>query len=215
MNYYLVVSFSFSILIAGVIGFLRFHKIQKSYYPFLLFVWLGCLNETLSFLIVQSGMESIVNNNIYVLSEALVILYFFNRNRFLSKTYTLVLGFLIAGGWFFETFFIRSITEMSIYFRIGYSFIIVLISIAAINRLLLFGEKNLLKNSMFLICVAFICYFTYKVLVNTFWLYGLGKSLQFLAFISYILIFVNLFTNLIYAFAAIWIPRKPPSLLQS
>jgi hypothetical protein len=214
MNYYVVVAFSFSILIAGIIGLCRFQKIQNSYYPFLLFVWLGSLNEILSFLIVQNGGKSIVNNNVYVLLEALVILYFFKVNKFLTKPVALIASALVFFGWAIEVFFIRSIHEVGIYFRIGYSFIIVLISIETINRILVSGEKKLLKSSMFLICVAFICYFTYKVLINTFWLYGLSKSIHFLTFIYYILIFVNLFTNLIYALATLWIPRRPLSLLQ-
>jgi hypothetical protein len=215
MNYYLIVTFSFSILIAGIIGLFRFTKIQKSYYPFLFFVWLGTLNEIVSFLIVQHGGKSIVNNNIYVLLEALVILYFFQMNQFLKKWVTVTASILFIVGWAIELFFIRNLHEVGIYFRIGYSFVIVLISIETINKILVTGEKQLLKSSMFLICVAFICYFTYKVLINTFWLYGLSKSMHFLSIIYSILIFINLFTNLIYALATLWIPRKPLSLLQS
>jgi len=215
MNYYLIVTFSFSILIAGIIGLFRFPKIQRSYYPFLFFVWLGSLNEILSCLIVQNGGKSIANNNVYVLLEALVILYFFEVNHFLKRSVALLASALFVIGWTIEVFFIRSIYDVGIYFRIGYSFIIVLISIETINNILVSGEKNLLKSSMFLICVAFICYFTYKVLINTFWLYGLSKSMHFLTIIYSILIFINLFTNLIYALATLWIPRKPLSLLQS
>lgn len=215
MNYYLVVMFSFSILLSGIIGLFRFSKIQRSYYPFLFFVWLGSLNEILSFVIVQNGWKSIVNNNVYVLLEALLIIHFFKVNQFLKKPVALLVSILVFAGWVTEVFFIRSLHEVGIYFRIGYSFIIVLVSIETINRILVSGEKQLLKSAMFLICVAFICYFTYKVLINTFWLYGLSKSMHFLTIIYSILIFMNLFTNLIYALATLWIPRKPLSLLQS
>lgn len=214
MSYYLIVTFSFSILLAGIIGLFRFSNIQPSYYPFLCFIWLGSLNETFSFLIVQNGGKSIVNNNVYVLAEALVIVYFFKVNHFLKKPSALLASLLVIAGWATEVFF-RSIHEVGIYFRIGYSFLIVLISIETINRLLVSGEKHLLKNAMFLICVAFICYFTYKVLINTFWLYGLGKSMHLLTFTYSILVFINLFTNLIYALATLCIPRKPLSLLPS
>lgn len=214
MNYYLIVTFSFSIFVAGIIGLFRFPKLQRSYYPFLVFIWLGCINETLSFVIVQQGANSIVNNNIYVLLEAMVILYFFKVNGAL-KTWAIGLAaFILLIVWTTEVFFIRSIHEVGIYFRIAYSFTIVLASIETINKILVTGAKHLLKNAMFLICVAFICYFTYKILINTFWLYGLSKSMHFLSFIYTILIFINLFTNLFYALATLWIPRKQPSLLQ-
>ena len=215
MNYYLIVIFSFSILIAGIIGLFRFPKIQRSYYPFLFFIWLGSLNEILSFLIVQNGGKTVFNNNVYVLLEALVIVYFFKVNHFLKRSATWMASALMIAAWAVEVFFLQSIHEVGTYFRIGYSFLIVLISIETINKILITGEKNLLKSPMFLICVAFICYFTYKVLINTFWLYGLSKSMLFLRFIYSILIFINLFTNLIYALAILWIPRKPLSLLQS
>lgn len=69
-------------------------------------------------------------------------------------------------------------------------------------------KKNILKNSIFLICAGFILYYTYKVFVGLFWLYGLNKSMEFTLNIVIIMIYINFITNLIYALAFLWMPTK-------
>jgi hypothetical protein len=61
---------------------------------------------------------------------------------------------------------------------------------------------------MFLICNAFIIYFTFKILVEAFWLYGVNESVNFQAMVFDISSYINVFTNLIYALAVLWMPMK-------
>lgn len=214
MNFILAAIFSFSVLLGGIIGLVRFKKIAPSYYPFIYFLWLGCINEPLSVFLSSKGIHNILNNNIYVLFEGFFILWFFYSTHFLKrKTFYILILFLLFT-WIAETFFMRTIFDMSIYYRILYSFVIVLLSIDAINQFLLIEKGNLLKSPVFLISMAFIIYFTFKILINAFWLYGLVKNASFILLIYKILIYINLFTNLVYALATLWIPKKQPSILQ-
>ncbi len=41
-----------------------------------------------------------------------------------------------------------------------------------------------------------------------FWLYGLRFSKEFLMNVTTILIYINLFTNLVFALAVLWMPAK-------
>jgi hypothetical protein len=208
---------SFSNTIAGIIGLIRFRKIDNTYRPFLYFIWMGCLNDLLSVILITRGIYTIPNNNVYVLLEAMMITWFFYRLQLFKKSTVSFFILLALYGivWALETFVLRSINEISLYFRIFYSFSIVLMSITSINYLLTSETRNLLKNSLFLICVAFINYFTFKVLINSFWIYGLTKSNTFRLQIYTVLMYLNFITNLIYALAVLWIPKKQPSILPS
>ncbi len=65
--------FSFSIYIAGILAIIRLKKINKVYYPFLICIWIGCINELLTFLLYKQHNTSAINSNIYILVESLLI----------------------------------------------------------------------------------------------------------------------------------------------
>jgi hypothetical protein len=206
---------SFTIFAGGFIALYRFSNIEPRYYPFIFLLWIGCINEILSFVLVHRGMYTIVNSNIYILLESILITWFFKRMRIFDGKSWLFQMFIICilVSWTVENLLVYHLSHYSIYFRIFYSSMIVLMSIVLINYLLLTEYQPVGKNAGFILCVGFITYFLFMVLVNSFWLYGLISSKSFLLYVSKILVFVNLFTNLIYAMAILWIPKKQPYLL--
>jgi hypothetical protein len=207
----------FLILLPALVGVIRYKRLDDTFFPFLVLLWVGCLNEILSEVLVYYRYPTIGNANIYVLIEGLCILAFFKRQALFdsgSRLYTFLTLFLLLF-WVGETLLFASITSLSLYFRIVCSFVIVLLSIQQVNKLLTSTHTPLLTHSLFLICISFIIYFTYKILVYTFWLYGLKKSAAFVMSIYTIMIYINLFCNLIYTIATLWMPRKLPSLLPS
>jgi len=210
MTYTLVIALSFSIAIAAIIGGIRYSKINPAYYPFLYCIWLGLLNEIIGYIITQNGYSNAVNNNIYVLLESLLITWQFRKWGLFQRTKTLF--FIILASfiliWLTEIFLLSRMKLITSYFRIVYSFTIVLMSIPIINEQLLRERKNLLKNSIFLICIGFVIYYTYKVIIGLFWLYGFSVSREFRTNIIIILIYINFIANLIYAFAVLWMPTK-------
>ena len=210
MNFEISIILISSIFIAGIIAILRYKKIHKSYYPFIYFIWIGCLNELVSFVIIYKGFPNAINNNIYVLFEALLIIYFFKKLKAFKK-FNSLLSYIISGLillWVFENVVQNKIHTVSLFFRISYSFIIVLLSISYINNLITSVRKNIFSNADFLICVGFILYFTYKILVEAFWLYGLNSSTRFQSLVYNIMVYLNLICNLIYILAIIWMPRR-------
>lgn len=217
MSFTLMIIFNFSILVAGLIAVIRFGKIHKSYRPVIYCVWVAGLNEIISFALVKNGYYTAINNNIYVLIEALLIIHFFNNILVFKKNKALfiIIFVCLILTWFVDNHFLKRITSVSSYFRIVASFVIVLLSITALNTLLLTTRKNLIKNSVFLLCVCFIIYFTYKILVEVFWLYGLNVGRAFQLVVYRILSYINLLTNLIYAVAILWMPRKQVFTMRS
>ena len=204
MNYKFVAFFSFSIYIAGIISAIRYNKINKAYHPFLYCIWIACGNEIISFTLTRYHNGTSINNNIYVLLESLLLSFLFkNIGAFYrSRLFVTVIGTLIVG-WLLETFVFGSITKPDIYFRVLYSFSIVLLSINTINEIIANNKK---RNATFLLCIAFIIYFTFKVFVYAFWISGLSSG--FLSGLFAIMVYINFLTNLIYAIAVLWMPRK-------
>ena len=210
MTYTVALILSFSISIAALIGGIRYKKINPAYYPFLYCLWLGLANEIVGQVVTRNGYSNAVNNNIYVLLESLLITWQFRRwglfDRAVKLFAVIMVAFVII--WTFETILMSRIRLITSYFRIVYSFIIVLMSIHLINEQLLRERRNILTNSIFLICIGFVIYYTYKVLVGLFWLYGFNATPAFRKNVIIIMIYINFVANLIYAFAVLCMPGK-------
>jgi hypothetical protein len=210
MPYIYIVIFSFSIVIPAIIGWVRFKKINPTYYPFIICLWIGLINEIVSYVVSQYKISNALNSNVYVLAESLLINWQFRRWGIFERMKSLfaLIMILFIGTWVVENFIISKITYFSSYFRIIYSFAISLMSISLINSLIVREKKQFLRNSMFLISIGFILYYTYKVLVEAFWIYGLNNSREFRNNVYLILAYINLIANFIYALAILWMPTK-------
>lgn len=205
--YDLTTILSFSILIGAVIGWIRFKKINPAYYPFIYLIWIGLLTEIVNFFLIKFHGNNVIVSNIYSLLEAIFYTWQFTKWRIISKRFCFVLipAFIIF--WIIEMFTV-SLSQVQIYFRLSYAFVIVLMSVSAINRLIFTERKNILKNSIFLISISCIVYFTVTVLIWAFWLYGTKVSQQFSGNLYGIHTWINLFTNLIFALAILWMPSR-------
>lgn len=217
MNYTIRLILSFAIGIPVIISWVRFKKINPTYYPFIFCLWLGLLNEILSYILSRVFHSNAINNNIYVLLESFLITWQFHEWKLFSrlKSLYIVLLCIFSATWIVENFIISKISYFSSYFRILYSFVIVLMSISLLNFLLVRERKSLLLNPVFLICATFVVYYTYKVLVEAFWVYGLNSSKEFRVQIYEIFVFINLFSNLTYTLAVLWMPTKQRFTLPS
>jgi hypothetical protein len=208
MNFYTVTVLSFSIFIPGIIGVFSFKRIQSSYYPFLFALWLGCLNEILSFLLIMNHQHNTVNNNIFVLFEAILLSWYFKEAGTLRKNNLVFVITLLLLIWVAENLVFKTIDVNSSYFRIAASLLIVVLSIHLINHELGRYQPGILKNADFLLCCCFIIYFTYKALIQSFIIYGQTRDFRFLQKIYSILVYVNLGINLLYSIAVLCMPRK-------
>jgi hypothetical protein len=110
--------------------------------------------------------------------------------------------------WLYENLVQGQIAAVSGFFRFTYSVVIVLLSITRINGVIATSRESMLVNPDFLLCAGFIIYFTYKIVVEAFWLYGLTASANFQLRVYDIMAYINLFINLLYAYAILWMPRK-------
>ena len=216
MNFILSQFFAYSILLAALIGLVRFKFINPVYYPFILLLWIGLVNEIISTVIISYGASNAINSNVYTLVEAILLLALFRNWGLFDRQPKMFTWFLLLfiATWIADNFFISSITRFTSYFRILYSFTIVILSINKINRIMTDEKPWVERRAELLLVIGFIFFFTYQTLVEIFWVYGLNASRVFRLQVYRIMIYMNLSVNLIYAIGLLWIPRKRESLLQ-
>lgn len=206
--FFIHVIFNHSILIAAVIGIFRFKYISSDFYPFLIFIWLGLFSDSLSLALILMHRSNAANSNISVFLELAAVLWlFFTWNREKLKVYICV-AITAAAVWLADNFFINSISQNNSLFRVFYSFLILFLSIDNLNRLLFFENGRLAKNARFIICLTFLFYYGFKAFIESFNIFHLGLSSNVLNTLWWMLSFVNLITNLLYALAVLWAPTK-------
>ena len=214
--YILSLAESYSIGIAATIGLVRFKVIDKSYQPF---IWICCLafvNEIVSTITAQVFRNNAVNLNIYVLCEALLYIWlFYNWGEFkvsVNSYYGLCIFLVFV--WVLDNFILNSFLTINSLFRIVYSFTLIFLAINQGNRMLFNTRGALLRNPRFLISTGIVIFYSYKATFETFYLFKLNFSNNFYNSIHLILEAVNLFVNLIFALAMLWIPGRQKFILR-
>lgn len=210
MSYLETVFFSLSVFIPGAIGLVKIWNADKVFYPFILCIWLACANEVVSLTMAFYHITTAVNNNIYVLAETLLIGWQFkNWGMFqnLKHAFLLFAGVIVTL-WVIEFYPPERLQYIGPNFRIISSFLIVLGSISLNCKLIYTYEGKLEKSPVFIIGTGLILYFTFKVFIEVFLIYGLTASTAFYGDLFFILSCVNVVTNLLYAIALLCIPKK-------
>jgi hypothetical protein len=202
------------VLIAVLLSFFILPKADKKFLPFILLLYAGLITEVINRYLDARGMNSQISTNIYALIEILLITWLFTSwNFFKDPKRGIWLSFLFIGVYIADIFFLPKLHNYTPYFNIFSSLVLVIMSILTINKVILIENKRLVKNATFWICMAFIIHFTNLALVEIFYIYGLRQGIYFADKIYDIFQVMNLITNLIYALAIIWIPRKQYSLI--
>jgi len=201
---------SYSVLIAAVIGAVRFKVILKSYRPFVYVIWAGLFNEIIATIFISMFHDDSISNNIYTLFDFSLIMWLFinwdemgNKKKFLR-------GLLIFGvlWWITENLVLHAITKTSTYFRPVYGIIVVYLSVEEVNKILFNEVRRTYKNAKLIISITFLAAYSYVAVLEVFGVIGLPYNTTFLKMLYDILSLVNLLANLSYALAMLWIPTK-------
>jgi hypothetical protein len=198
-----------SILLPLIAGLVRFRRIGKSYQPFFMLVVAGVVTELINgYVVYVTHTSNAVVSNIYILVEWILILWQFRVWGFLqarNNAYYAVLA-ITCSIWIAENLVFRHIGEFSPYFRFLYSFFIVLLSVNKINFMITHDNRNLLRHPRFLICIAFIIYFIYKIIYEWAYQTSLFGATEITTKIIMLDGYINALTNIIFAVALLKIP---------
>ncbi len=210
MNLTLKYILSYSVGIGALLSLIRWKHILPKDYFFIAFLWVGTFNEIIGTVTAYVFKTNAIPSNIYTLISSILLVCQFNNWQLFGSNKQ-ICKWLIGGlsiFWIWENFVYGSIFQFGPYYRISYSFMIVLMAIHMINLLILQQEIAISKNHVFLICISFVLFFSTKILVEIFYLYGLNGSKKFGILVFNIISYVNLLTNILYAIAILWIPKK-------
>lgn len=157
-----------SIIIPIIVALVRFRKIGKVYYPLLVLLLIGLLSELASFICINAFKTNAPVVKVYSLLECCIILYqlYLWKN---SSKYTRLFASLIiicVVFWIVEVVIFKNINTFSPYFRVFYAFVIILLSINQINSMMFYQNVSLVKNPVFIICLAFIILFLYQIILE-------------------------------------------------
>ncbi len=207
-GYYINIILNHSILLPATAGIIRRRSTLKPYYPFLIFIWLAAINETLSLVLIYTAGSNTINSNVYVLLEYIILLYqFYQWNDSHRKRFVL----FIATGitiWIWDNLIVHSLTSSNSIYRSYYSIVILLYSIDKVNGIIMNEKKSLLRNSVFLICMTFMFYYGCKSFVEIINVFELPYSPFFYRQLWQILSVVNCISNIIFTFAIVWSPKQ-------
>ncbi len=198
-----------TILITCVIGVVRWYTLDTAYRPFVYSCILDWITEVMVFILILNRIIPNAVSNSYILLTCILFIwqfklwgFFYNRPWLFNAL--ICLQILV---WVIDHFFVNKIDEITSLYRIEYSFLMVVMAITFMNKLIIDVYGNILKDARFLICVGLVVFFTFNIFVEVFYLNS-GTSLIYKQSVFDIKRYVNVFTNLLFALAMLWIPRK-------
>ena len=201
---------SLSILFPAVAGLMRYKNADPSYRPFLYLIFISLINELLVGLYVSHLSREIrtVNWQIFNLIEWILLLVQFHYwGRFKKYRYLFITILVVSlAGWIFENFIYSNVYAFNPIFLISYSFVLVLLSINTINSTVAQQNQSLGKNGLFIICVGFVIFFIYTIIVFLFLALDIKSETLLMRKIFNIRVYVNALTNIIYAVGIYYIP---------
>jgi hypothetical protein len=202
---------SLIILFPFIAWIVRHKTISKTYNPFIILITLAAFTELINYLSIILYRTNVLIINIYSFFECSLIISQFYYWRYYSHTKRWYPYFaaLCSVIWVTDNLVIGHVTkDVGVIFRISAAFVLVILSINEINYLIINYNKNLLKNSRFLICTGFLIYFLYEILLEgSIYISNQGGNSTASKIIQ-LSTYVNVLVNIIYGAAIIFIPKK-------
>jgi hypothetical protein len=207
MNKYQAFLFSLSILAPAITGVIRYRNIPVSYHPIIYLLLLGLANELTCYFFFYNTSNALPTN-IYYLCEFLLLAWQFHNWKNILRVRWLYLV-LITGMtllWLTENIILGRLTMFSPVFQVVYSLSLILLAINQLSWLVVNDRGRILANPVFIISIAVIIFFSYKVLTEIFYYYAATGSIKNNIFV--IESYLNVGYNIMLTIAIICIPQK-------
>lgn len=207
MNKYEIFLLSLSILIPVTAGIIRYRSIPASYYPVIYLLFIGAANEFICYFFFYDTSNALPTN-IYFLVEFLLFSWQFRnwKNILRKKKWYLALLTAMLLLWVLENIILGRILVFSPMFQVSYSLVLVLLAVNQLNWLVVNEKGNMITNAKFIICIAVIIYFSYKVLTEIFYYYAPSNLMKINIFD--VQSYCNVGYNILLTIAILCIPTK-------
>lgn len=199
----------FTIIIPCIVGLVRLKKINRTYHPFIAFLWLGFLNELIGEFTNKYFSTNVVNCNIYTILEANLLVYLlWQWDLFEKKLSFFSVLFALWIFWIAEIFYFSNIMVFDSYFIIFYSLVIVVLSISMLNKILSVERARPVNNPKFVILLCLILFYSYSGVIEIFWKWSFSRGEAVSASYYYIITYLNFINNIFYTYAILCMRRK-------
>lgn len=207
MNKYQAFLLSLSIIIPTIAGLVRYRNIPASYRPLIYLLLIGLANELICYHYFYNSSNA-VPVNIYFLCEFLLFAIQFRlwKNILRHNTLFWLLVGVLTALWLYNNLIMGEITSFNLTFQVVYSLVLVLLAVNQLNWLVVNERGTIIGNPVFIICVAVIIFFSYKVLTEIFYYYAPLNPIKNNIFV--IESYLNVAYNIMLAIAIVCIPRK-------
>lgn len=196
---------SLSIVFPFTICVLRVKQIPISYYPLCILITIGLINEVINYFFFRSG-NAIPMNTFNLIEYILYCWQFRNWKHILKRiSFYIVTGAMLIY-WITDELILEKIATYTSGFLIIYPFVLVLLAVNELNYLVANDHGNILKNAIFIFCMAMIVFYCYKILSEIFYRYAADASLQEKIF--GIQMYVNVLFNFLLTLVVLCIPKK-------
>lgn len=207
MNKYQAFLFSLSILAPTITGVMRYRNIPVSYHPIIYLLLIGLANELVCYLFFYNTSNA-PPTNVYFLFEFLLFAWQFHnwKNILRVRWLYLLLTIGMTMLWVTENIILGRITMFSPVFQVSYSLALILLAINQLSWLVVNDRGRIMANPVFIISIAVIIFFSYKVLTEIFYYYAASASIKNNIFV--IESYLNVGYNIMLTIAIICIPPK-------
>lgn len=205
---------SLCIAITVIIGVIRYKVIDPSYYPFFYLATISLLVEIMSFILSGNRMYEAISvmMNVFYFTEFFFYTWLFHGwglFNFKRKVFLLIIGaFFIC--WTVLIFGVGTIKKPNYYFPVIYGITLLFFAVTTFNKFVIQDRGPIFKNPKFWILTGVIIFFSFYLLIESANLSVFGKNASgvlrrgLYGIVSY----TNLIVNLMFATAALCIPRK-------
>lgn len=207
---YKLLLYNSGLILATIAGISRYRYIDEMYRPFVMYIFLGFCNELLSLFSSIIFKTTFINNNLFMLGELLLLnlqFKYWSRSNRQRRSYTTASCLFLS--LFVITAAYKGLEQNLFFFNAAYCFYLVMCATGKLGWLVSNDPVPFYKNPVFIICCAIIIYFSFRIIIEAFWFYGLHKSSFFRNEVYVILMLINLFVNILYLYALLWIQKKP------
>lgn len=201
---------SLAVFFPLVLCLLRYKSLEEGYNAFQWLIFLAALTEIASHLSIRYFKTNAVVTNIYSLAECIILLYqfyYWRKNKLVRKLITIV-AIVCSVIWIAENIIAGYINVFRPAFRISYAFFLVLLSINEINYLITHENRRLLTNARFILCLGFLIFFLYQILLEASFFISTRESHTVSNKIIELSVYINLLVNILYGIAILLIPKK-------
>lgn len=205
---------SLSITFTVIIGVIRYNVIDPSYYPFFYLAGIALLVEIMNFILAKNKMYEALSvmMNIFHFTEFFFYTWLFHAwglFNFKRNVFLLIISiFFIC--WAALIFGAGTVKKPGYYFPVIYAIALLFFAVTTFNKLVIQDRGPIIKNPKFWILTGVIIFFSFYLLIESANLSVFGKnaSIVFRRGLYGIVSYTNLIVNLMFATAALCIPRK-------